>query len=323
MTFAEHARIKIPAILKAALGLALFICSESAVYYIFSALHIDCDTYNGAFNFTASVIILVVMILFNKISSKKDEKLFKFNKISPDQTAALVIIGIGMLGMVTTYIIIADRISAYLESLKDAMEQYRENVDRHYETTQVIIPFWDSILYTITLCFIVPLSEEFTFRGVVFGELRRGFGPWITVILSALVFGIMHGVSVHIGYALACGFIIAACYHLTNSLYAPILLHTVFNIFGSGIANILETEQLGVPIDVTRAVLTGLNVSSILFMPVAVLAFAYLVSVNRKKQAKEKELEDAVASKDAADNTTTEPDGNIVLSEGMETEAQE
>ena len=65
----------------------------------------------------------------------------------------------------------------------------------------------------------------------------------------------------------------------------------VFNVFGSGVANFMMLEQLRIPGDVSSAISTGLNVSSLLFMPVAVLAFAYLVSVKRKKTAAAKQLE--------------------------------
>ena len=174
-----------------------------------------------------------------------------------------------------------------IATLIKAMEDYRESVDRFSDTPQVVVPVWDSIIYVITLCFIVPVTEEVTFRGVIFGQLRRGFGPWVSVFLSAVLFGIMHGISVHIGYAIACGLIIAACYHITDSLVAPIILHAVFNIFGSGIANFMNVEAFGIPNELTTSFMVGINMTSMLMMPIGVLAFAYLVNVKRK-QAKER-----------------------------------
>ena len=324
MTFWENVLHKGSAILKAALGLAIFICVEYAIYSAFSYLAIDRDIYRGCYNFLVSIANIVAMLIIWKISNKKDDPFIKVNKLPPDQFAALTAIALGMLGFVTFYIIAADMISAYLESLKEAMVEYRENVDRYAETPQIVIPLWDSLLYIFTVSFIVPVSEELIFRGVIFGYLRRAFKPWIAVIMCAFAFGIMHGVSVHIGYALVCGFIIAACYHLTDSIFAPILLHTIFNIFGSGIVNFMTLEQMRIPKEVSSAISTGLNVSSLLFMPVGVLAFAYLINAKRKKDAAAKQLEEYIAVREEMKKEENDmAEEAIELSEAEKTEGDE
>ena len=88
----------------------------------------------------------------------------------------------------------------------------------------------------------------------------------------------------HIGYAIACGIIIAACYHMTDSILAPILLHSIFNIFGSGIATFMSFEAFGIPEKVSSDFMLGTNLLSMMMMPVAVIAFAYLVSNKRKRE---------------------------------------
>lgn len=287
MSFWEKARIKFGALGKAVVWLLYFLCADYGVYLAFELLKIDRKIYKGTFNLCSTLAVLIVMLVIARLLSIKKEPLIKMNKLKPDQVACLVIIGLGMLGVVTTYIIVADKIATFIESMKNAMEDYRESVDRFSDTPQVAVPVWDSIIYVITLCFIVPVTEEVTFRGVIFGQLRRGFGPWVSVFLSAVLFGIMHGISVHIGYAIACGLIIAACYHITDSLVAPIILHAVFNIFGSGIANFMNVEAFGIPNELTTSFMVGINMTSMLMMPIGVLAFAYLVNVKRK-QAKER-----------------------------------
>lgn len=287
MSFWEKARIKLGALGKAVVWLLYFLCADYGVYLAFELLKIDRKIYKGTFNLCSTLAVLIVMLVIARLLSIKTNPLIKMNKLKPDQVACLVIIGLGMLGVVTTYIIVADKIATFIESMKNAMEDYRESVDRFSDTPQVVVPVWDSIIYVITLCFIVPVTEEVTFRGVIFGQLRRGFGPWVSVFLSAVLFGIMHGISVHIGYAIACGLIIAACYHITDSLVAPIILHAVFNIFGSGIANFMNVEAFGIPNELTTSFMVGINMTSMLMMPIGVLAFAYLVNVKRK-QAKER-----------------------------------
>lgn len=284
MSLGKKVLSKLGAIGKALVWLLYFICADGAVYYSFAFFGIDRNIYKGVFTICSSILVFIVMLVISKLLSLKREPLIKIKKLDPNQVICLVVIALGMLGFVTLYIIVADRIAAYLESLKNVMDEYRESVDRFSDTPQVIVPAWDTVIYVLTLCFVIPVTEEMTFRGVIYGQLRREFGPWVSVLISALFFGILHGISVHIGYAIMCGIVIAACYHLTDSILAPILLHCIFNVFGSGIATFMSFEAFGIPDKVRSDYMLGTNLLSMLMMPVAVIAFAFLVSIKRKKE---------------------------------------
>ena len=108
-----------------------------------------------------------------------------------------------------------------------------------------------------------------------FGQLRKGFAPpGSSRCFKRTLFGLFHGLTVHIGYAFVCGLIIASCYYLTDSLFAPVLLHMVFNIIGSGLPTFLSLEFLGIPDEKTIPFMMGLNTVCIIFMPVAVFALS-------------------------------------------------
>ena len=284
MSLGKKVLSKLGAIGKALVWLLYFICADGAIYYSFAFFGIDRNVYKGIYTLISSTIVFITMLVISKLLSMKKEPLIKIRKLEPGQVISLVVIALGMLGFVTLYIIVAGRIADYLESMKNAMEEYRDSVDRFSDTPQVVVPAWDTVIYVLTLCFVIPVTEEITFRGVIFGQLRRAFGPWVSVFISALIFGVMHGISVHIGYAIACGIIIAACYHMTDNILAPILLHSIFNIFGSGIATFMSFEAFGIPEKVSSDFMLGTNLLSMMMMPVAVIAFAYLVSNKRKRE---------------------------------------
>lgn len=302
MSFWQKALIKSSAILKAALALILFICVEYAVYSVFDYLKLDRRIYKGLFNFVTCILVFAVMFIIHKVSSKKDEPLIRVTRLTPGQVIAVVITGLGMLGFVVTYLAIADMISEYYQSLNQAIEDYRESVNRFSDTPQIIVPLWDTLLYIFTLSFIVPVTEEMTFRGAAFGQLRKAFGPWTSVILSAIGFGLLHGLSVHIGYALVCGLIIASCYHLTDSLIAPVLMHMIFNILGSGLPSLLTVEYFRIPAAFSSTLMTVINTSVTFMMPVAVLAVAYLVSVKRKKAKEAAALKEMAFTAESVQN---------------------
>ncbi len=321
MTFKENALKKFKAFSLAAFGLLFFLFIEYTLILVFIFFNIDREIYRGVFNFLVTVLTAAGMLLLAKLDSSFSKKpLIKIKKLGADQVVALIVIAFGMLGFVTTYIIVADKTSAYIDSLRQSVEEYREAVDRYSDVSQDIVPVWDSIIYVFTLCFIVPVAEELVFRGIVFGQLRKGFGPWASVLISAVVFGLMHGSDIHIGYALVCGLIIAACYYLTDSLIASIILHMIFNIFGSGVASFMSIEYFGISEEIRNSFMQVVNIASCLLMPVAVLLMAYLVSAKRKK---DKALAESASSSDNMPEGSPVSGEDIKLSAGDGIEAQQ
>ena len=73
-----------------------------------------------------------------------------------------------------------------------------------------------------------PVFEEFIFRGLIFGGLRRSFGVWPATLASAAVFAIVHP-----AFSLLPVFVMGVCaalvYERTRSLLAPMLVHAVYN----------------------------------------------------------------------------------------------
>ena len=325
MSFWQKAWIKFRTLLTAALTLAVFVCLEYSVFSVFAYFGINRKIYRGAYNFATCVLVFVALFVFNLVCKKMKQPIIRMSKIGPDQATALVVIGLGMLGFVTTYLAITEKIGEQFKPVSDAVQDYRESVDRYAEVPQVVIPAWDSILYVVTLSFFVPITEEMTFRGIFFGQLRKGFSPWIAVILSAVGFGIMHGISIHIGYAIGCGLIITSCYYLTDSLIAPVLLHMIFNIFGSGLPTALSFEFLNLPSDKTNAFMRGVSTTAILFMPVSAIAMAYLVSVKRKKEKAAKAQSEVISVSVQAQEEPLEAEaarsGNVVTEAGSEAES--
>ncbi|SDB82631.1 hypothetical protein SAMN05421734_101233 [Pelagirhabdus alkalitolerans] len=74
---------------------------------------------------------------------------------------------------------------------------------------------------------IAPLLEEVLFRGFIFGFLAEKLGLTVGFIASSVIFGLLH--PGHILSATIMGFIITGVYYKTRTLWAPILLHLIWN----------------------------------------------------------------------------------------------
>lgn len=80
---------------------------------------------------------------------------------------------------------------------------------------------------------VVPaICEELIFRGVIFGGLRRSFGMWTSVLLSALMFALMHQSLVQLLYPFILGCVLAVVMEKTGNILYTILIH-MFNNFAT------------------------------------------------------------------------------------------
>ena len=91
---------------------------------------------------------------------------------------------------------------------------------------------------TVVMVFFVGLVEEVIFRSVLQTRLNKIFGAWGGILLSSMLFGVMHsgyGTSYEVLYTFFVGVIIGYMFYKTRSLPLITLIHGVVNIFLFGI----------------------------------------------------------------------------------------
>jgi membrane protease YdiL (CAAX protease family) len=88
-------------------------------------------------------------------------------------------------------------------------------------------------LAVITIVVIAPIIEEIVFRGLLFGALAPRLGVLAAAIVSALLFGLIHGDPVLFPTLAALGFVAALSYAATGNLVVPIALHALNNALGA------------------------------------------------------------------------------------------
>jgi ABC-2 type transport system permease protein len=86
------------------------------------------------------------------------------------------------------------------------------------------LPLWLAILTIVA----APLFEEFIFRGLIFGGLRRSLNVEMATLASAAIFAIVHPPASVIPIFVM-GVFAALAYERTRMLAAPMLLHSIYN----------------------------------------------------------------------------------------------
>lgn len=77
--------------------------------------------------------------------------------------------------------------------------------------------------------FLVPVAEEIFFRGVLYRWMSQSLNTWVAIILSSLVFGLLHGDIAVAGATFVMGIILAWFYERSGSLWTSITIHIVNN----------------------------------------------------------------------------------------------
>lgn len=91
------------------------------------------------------------------------------------------------------------------------------------------LPFLLSLLGGALL---TPFGEEILFRGVIANALNR-YGAFVGIFLSAIVFGVAHGISVVLPIAIMVGILSAILFRATGSIWPSVILHCVYNAANS------------------------------------------------------------------------------------------
>lgn len=73
-----------------------------------------------------------------------------------------------------------------------------------------------------------PLCEEFIFRGLIFGGLRRSMGAWPAIFGSAAIFAVVHPPLAMLPVFMV-GIVAGLAYERSKVLLAPMLVHAIYN----------------------------------------------------------------------------------------------
>ena len=91
-------------------------------------------------------------------------------------------------------------------------------------------PWYSVVLTFLVLCLVPAVCEEFLFRGAILTNLLP-FGRANAILVSALLFGLMHQNFAQFFYAFCAGIVLGLVYERTGSIWNCIFLHLVNNTY--------------------------------------------------------------------------------------------
>lgn len=144
-----------------------------------------------------------------------------------------------------------------------------------------------------------PFCEEFVFRGVIYRGYKKSGSVFWAILLSALLFGLMHLNLNQALYAFALGILLALLVEATGSLWASMICHMVFNsqqvclmffsqwltqtAYGKMLAEVEDTQVL-----TTENLMMALSVYLIIAavtMPLAICVLVWIAKNENRTEA--------------------------------------
>lgn len=101
------------------------------------------------------------------------------------------------------------------------------------------------IMFVIQIAFIPALVEEFALRGIVMQPLRK-YGDRFAIVMSALVFALMHGNMIQAPFAFIAGLAIGYFVIATGSIWTGVLIHFANNLFSVVLTLITGNSNLSI-----------------------------------------------------------------------------
>lgn len=98
-----------------------------------------------------------------------------------------------------------------------------------------------SIIIPLTVAFSVAIFEEILIRGIIFRIVEERLGSYISLLITAIIFGALHLANPHstllsgLCVGIEAGFLMGVAYIYARNLWFPIAIHFAWNFVQSGI----------------------------------------------------------------------------------------
>lgn len=147
-------------------------------------------------------------------------------------------------------------------------------VSMDYSSIEIPDGVLGSVAYLLVLSVLPAIFEEFAFRGVVMGALKK-HGRTVAIIGSSALFGLMHGNLVQIPFAFALGCVFAYIDLLCDSIWPSVIVHFLNN-FTAGVVDLVSVGGN----DLVTAIVSSLIIFA--FAAAGAVAFVWLCRKYRR-----------------------------------------
>ena len=184
-----------------------YVLLQFLIILIWALFYNDLNTFNIFLNKYYIFLVLAVGLTF--IPLLKKNYLNKDDKINKKDIFLSIILGT-TLSIIYNFIIY--------------------NLNEVYSFTNLYSGSTNILIAIISTGIIGPIIEEYMIRGIMYNEFKQKYSTMKSIIITTIIFSLLHFNLVQMIYALVLGFILIYMYEKTNNIKTPLILHMTSNI---------------------------------------------------------------------------------------------
>lgn len=206
---------------------------------------LDNASFNGIMSIIASFIAFIPILIYRR------KKFLQYDLVVENKkfTIKIVIIGFIILFSMNA------TLGVFVEGLESLLNAVGLTARGALEDLEILNK--PSVVMVLSTCIIGPIFEEFVYRGVVLRSLEK-YGKWFAILVSSILFGLMHGNFYQIFMAVGIG-IILGYLTIEYSIKIAIILHICNNTMVQLLSDI-NTRVSGNIVDVINISLTAASI---------------------------------------------------------------
>ena len=221
--------------------------------------------YDKALYITAirCVILIPLYFLFLHMDKKRDIKYNRYYEYTPYNKVWLLLVVVAGAAAAIGFNHVVPSVLEAVQLFLNSVLHLDVDVFATYNELSEIIYSGGPVLQIIATGILCPMVEELLFRGLIFKRIRTYLGFLPSMLISAAVFGLIHGNVVQFLYAFILGCFMAFVYEKFKTIWAPILFHQSANLIAVIITSLIGEE-------------IGLSTGTYVLVVVAELAVAFV-----------------------------------------------
>ena len=163
------------------------------------------------------ITVALSMVVFFVLLERKEN--FKFNLLANVSIQGIVI---AICCSILFYFLSDKGLDPIFESI------FPSSKENYQQTIQSII--FSPIVSLIDFCIFAPILEEFLMRGFILNGLSVNYGIIVALLISSILFALLHFNIAQIFPSFICGIILGLIYLYTGSILSCIFAHMGYNL---------------------------------------------------------------------------------------------
>ncbi len=200
----------------------------SASYFKFNIQKVLSEPiFQNMWQIAVSMIMMVLPALFLiGLEKKAEPNIVFFDKPKKGLFLPFIFIGVG--------------VCAFANIATNVIALFLEQFGIYYSSPELTKPdgIFGTIIIILSSAVTPALVEEFLMRGAVLGSARR-YGEDVAVLLSAILFGLMHANLLQIPFAFMVGLVLGYAVIKTGSIWTGCIIHFINNFMSVLLSDLL------------------------------------------------------------------------------------